>query len=84
MRSVAIVPTQTQIKIMTMAIKKNLRNVMFLSTKNHLQSFYGAFFSSFILIATCLRSRLAKIIGKLFDYNDFCTNEGIIRKNFRK
>ena len=42
MRSVAIVPTQ--IKIMTMAIKNNLRNVMFLSTKNHLQSFYGAFF----------------------------------------
>ena len=30
----------TQMKILTMAIKKQLENMVFLSNKNHLQSFY--------------------------------------------
>ena len=35
-------------------------------------------------IAIGLWSRLTKIIGKFFDYNEFCTYKGILRKNFGK
>ena len=82
MRSVAIAPIQ--IKILTMATKKQLRNMVFLFNNNHPQSFYGAFFPSFILIAIGLWSRLTKIIGKFVDYNEFCTIKGTLRKNFGK
>ena len=38
-------------KILTMAIKKQLQNMVFLSNKNHLQSFYfGIFSPSFALL----------------------------------
>ena len=40
-------------KILTMAIKKQLQNMVFLSNKNHLQSFY---FGIFFLASHCYRS----------------------------
>ena len=76
-----MVPT-TQTKIRTMAIKKQLRNVVFLLNKNLLQSCYCAVFV--VHIAIGLRSRFTKIVNKLLDCDEFCTNKGTRRKIFGK
>ena len=48
-------------KILTMAIKKQLQNMVFLSNKNHLQSFCFGFF---FLASHCYRS-----VEAIYKYN---------------
>ena len=70
----------TQMKILTMAIKKQLWNVVFLLNKSHLKTLYCAA----ILASNPYRSvePIYKRISKFLDYDELCTDEGVRRKNF--
>ena len=57
-----------------MANKNQLRDVVFLLNKNHLQSFYCGFFSSQFHITLVCGADLQKLISKFLDYDESCTN----------
>ena len=79
---------RTRKKILTMAIKKQLQSMVFLSNTNNLQSFCFAIFFFKLHNAVGLLSRFIKIISTFLDYNMMSTattrDEGIHRKNFGK
>ena len=60
--------------------------MVFLSNKNHLQSFHNKLIFLQLHIALALLSRFTKLISTFLDYNEFCTNErrGNIQKKPRK
>ena len=71
-------------EILTMAIKKHLQNMVFLSNKNHPQSFY---FNSSFPSAIGPLSRFTKRVSKFLNCNvssALTRDEGIRRKTFGK
>ena len=60
-------------KILTTTIKKQLRYVVVCFFKKITYN-----------IAIGLWSPLTKAVSKFIDFNEFCTHEGILKKNFEK